>query len=136
MQKLAELYRTAQLYAHAAHHLAEGPSFFADHEFLGELYPKYEAAYDSLIERIIGLGTMPDIPAITRNAAAEAASGLTGGATPVMLARVLECERAICAEIAALMAAQARPTDGTQNLLQGLADESEARQYLLQRRIG
>ena len=55
MEELAILLRCLQLYTHNSHNLIKGETFFQDHEFLGELYPIYEAAYDSIVERMIGL---------------------------------------------------------------------------------
>ena len=63
--------RASQFIAHNAHHLASGPTFFTDHKFFGKAYPAYEAAYDSIVERMIGLGEKPDLTDITTKAARE-----------------------------------------------------------------
>ena len=134
MDKLASLYRSAQLYTHNAHNAAHGPTFLEDHEFLGELYPAYESAYDSLVERMIQQGAPVDFSAILANAV----SGMNGLADPALFpdtmifAVIQNLERQICAEIDAILEAQ---TTGTQNLLAGLADESEMRQYKVGQRI-
>ena len=131
MDSLATLYRAAQFVAHRAHHLCAGATFFQDHEFFGELYSVYEDAYDSLIERMIGLGQSPGINEITLDAARAAASH---NATEVdrMFSMILNVERSFCTEITKI---QGKQTPGTQNLLQGLADESEARQYKIRQRV-
>lgn len=54
LTEFAVLLRALQLFAHNAHNLASGPSFFADHDFLGEAYEEYTEAYDSVVELIIG----------------------------------------------------------------------------------
>ena len=44
---LLTILRFLQFYTHNAHNLLRGPTFFQDHEFLGELYPAYEVDYDA-----------------------------------------------------------------------------------------
>lgn len=98
MEKIAFVFRYLQLYAHQAHNLVKGQTFFQDHDYLGALYPVYEEAYDSIIERSIGLNK------------------------PVNIQKVNQ-------------AAVKGSSQGTMNLLAGLADQSEMRQYKLQQRI-
>lgn len=133
MHTLASIYRAAQLYAHYAHNTVKGPTFFADHEFLGELYPVYEAAYDSIIEREIGSGENISIPEITKNACNLFATVAKDADAQTFFKRLLATEKHICSQIAKDMKGK---SDGTQNLLQGLADDSEKRQYALKQRIG
>lgn len=134
MDKLATLYRSAQFYAHNAHNAAHGITFFEDHEFLGELYGKYEDAYDALVERMIAQGEPFDFNAILTNAV----SSMTGLADPsvnsttVAFAVLMNLERQFCAEIDAIISEQ---TQGTQNLLAQFADDSEMRQYKIGQRI-
>jgi len=132
MNDLAILFRTAQLYAHNAHNLASGETFFQDHKFLGKLYPVYEEAYDSIVERIIGLGESIDLPAITKKAAAAVSEVHDEEESYECFTSLLELEQAICLLIENTIQ---DCTCGTQNLLQGLADESEMRQYKLGQRI-
>lgn len=68
LKDLAALFRGLQLYAHNAHNLASGQSFFEDHEFLGELYATYEAAYDKLVELMIGENQAPDLQELQKKA--------------------------------------------------------------------
>ena len=134
MDKLASLYRSAQFYAHNAHNAAHGITFFEDHEFLGELYGAYESAYDSLVERMIAQGEPFDFNALLTNAV----NGMSGLADPtvnsnsVAFAVLQNLERALCAEIDAIISEQ---TQGSQNLLAQLADDSEMRQYKIGQRI-
>lgn len=134
MQELATLYRAAQFVAHNAHNLVSGQTFFEDHEFLGSLYATYEGSYDMVVERLIGLGQKPDLNAILRDAVKEVASYLPSGAggNAAYFRQILDLEKDICKAIASAVDGA---SDGTQNLLQGLADESEARQYKLQQRL-
>lgn len=131
MHTLASIYRAAQFYAHYAHNTVTGPAFFADHKFLGKLYAAYEEAYDSIIEREIGLGEELSIPEITKNACSLFDSVAKDADATTFFKRLLATEKQICAQIAKDMQGA---SDGTQNLLQGLADDSEKRQYLLKQR--
>lgn len=132
MKELSTLYRSAQFYAHMAHNIAKGQTFFQDHEFLGELYGTYESAYDDLIERMIGLGFSPDISGITVEAATMVADHDSSQSTQSCFSYILGMERSFCDEIKRIMP---KNTVGTQNLLQGLADDSEKRQYKIQQRL-
>jgi DNA-binding ferritin-like protein len=134
MDTLATILRAAQLYAHAAHNGAKGPTFFADHEFLGELYPAYEAAYDKVIERSIGLGEPVDLAAIGRNAAIDAArySDPMTFSTAQSLQVLMDYERKICAEVDRIFD---ETSTGTQNRIAQIADDSEDRQYQIGQRL-
>lgn len=132
MQKLATLYRSAQFYAHNAHNTTTGCTFFQDHEFFGGAYAAYEEAYDGVVERMIGLGMAPDLLSITSNAAKAIQQYGKAKDTDECFKSLLELEQNICSQIKQVIT---KATEGTQNLLQGLADESEMRQYKIQQRI-
>jgi DNA-binding ferritin-like protein len=126
------LLRAMQLFAHAAHNMASGPTFFADHAHLGGLYEAYEEAYDGVVERMIGLGEKPDLCDINKKAAELA--GKCGDCCPQQKAfeTLVEMEaemREKCRED------QKGQSIGTVNFLQGLADASEQRSYLLGQRV-
>ena len=130
MKTLVTHFRYLQLLAHNGHNEAKGATFFADHAFLGDLYPAYEEAYDALIERLIGSGEKLDLAAI----AAEAAGKLEGEKnTEAYLVAILDGEREVQKQIETL--AKGDVTQGTLNLLAGLADESEVRAYKLRQRL-
>lgn len=133
MKELAQFYREAQLYAHMAHNMASGPTFFQDHAFFGELYDAYESAYDSIVERMIGLNVEADMASllveINQKAAKDAPPAHSNDACFLYL---LAIESDICKQIAKEVPSS---TDGTQNLLQGLADESEKRKFLMGQRL-
>lgn len=61
MEKLATKLRYMQFYAHNAHNMCKGDTFFSDHEELGGLYGTYEGLYDSIVERMIGTGQTIDL---------------------------------------------------------------------------
>lgn len=133
MHDLAIILRSAQLYAHNAHNMTKGKTFFADHKFLGKLYPVYEEAYDSVIERMIGLGYDVDLNRITKEAGKDAGSYSYKDVDCDMFFTTLynyeinmcDCIKEYCPNM----------TVGTQNLLQGIADNSEVRQYQLRQRL-
>lgn len=134
MDKLATLYRAAQFYAHAAHNFAKGATFYQDHEALGELYGAYEEAYDSIVERMIGNGEPFNIQQILTNAAAEA-NRYPDPATfsqSSSFQTLFALEQKIRVEIETVIQSQ---TLGAQNLLQDLADQSEARSYKIGQRL-
>ena len=133
MDSLITQLRALQFLAHRAHHVTKGPTFFEDHEFLGELYPAYEAAYDSAVERVIGLGTEKLSIAKINIAAAKMSAILPDETKPEPFFRaILKGEKDLCGMIDE---AVKEASQGTQNLLQGFADESEARQYKLKQRL-
>jgi DNA-binding ferritin-like protein len=56
MREIAVINRMRQMFYHSCHNFVKGPSFFADHEFFGEVYASAEADYDAVVERMIGTG--------------------------------------------------------------------------------
>jgi DNA-binding ferritin-like protein len=131
MKQIAITLRGLQLFAHNAHNLAKGKTFLEDHEFLGELYGAYESAYDDVVERMIGLGGDQDLNAITTEACDMATSAKFSDNDQAFNV-LLVTEKELCDEIKKEMGKQ---STGTQNLLQGIADNSEMRQYKLKRRL-
>ena len=123
--------RASQFIAHNAHNLASGPTFFTDHKFFGKAYPAYEAAYDSVVERMIGLGEKPDLTDITTKAARELYE--YQDTTPIeCYESLLEGER----ELLDLIAKCCEEVScGTSNLLANLADDAEVRIYQINQRI-
>lgn len=135
METLAVLYRCAQLYAHRAHNVCRGETFFPDHDFLGGIYEAYEGAYDNVVERMIGLGMKPAIVKITSEACKKFEDMASDSMvqTDTMLAKILGLEKEFCSQIEEAMKGEL--SQGTQNMLQGLCDESEVRQYKLKQRL-
>ena len=137
MKELATLLRMMQLYTHNAHNNAAGPTFFEDHKFLGKLYPEYEVAYDSVVERIIGLY---GVASLDLHKIQEQAILMQDG-MPVIepdnkmyFAKILECEVKLCKHVEQLVTVPG-VTEGTKQLLGDLANESESRQYKIKARL-
>lgn len=132
MIKLATHLRYMQFYAHNAHNMCQGDTFFADHEELGDLYGVYTGLYDSVVERMIGLGNAVDLVKIQ----VEAAKMLDGEAMPTdfssAFAGLLTCEQELCKIISE---ANEGASLGTQDLLQAMCNDAEMRQYKFQKRL-
>jgi DNA-binding ferritin-like protein len=131
MKEIAVTLRGLQLFAHNAHNLAKGKTFLEDHEFFGELYAAYEGAYDDVVERMIGLGGDQDLNAITTEAC-DMATSANFSDNEQAFNVLLVTEKELCDSI---KKERPKQSDGTQNLLQDIADKSEMRQYKLKRRL-
>ena len=133
MDSIVTQLRALQFLAHRAHNVVKGPTFFEDHEFLGELYPAYETAYDDLVERIIGTNAEGLSICKVNKAAAEMSSVSPTETKPDAFFRIiLKGEKDLCAMIEKSIKEQ---TQGTQNLLAQIADNSESRIYSLKQRL-
>lgn len=132
MRDVAVLLRAMQLYTHNCHNLMTGVSFFADHEYLGTLYPIYEVAYDSVIERVIGLGFDPDLASTTLKAATMVAQ--SSATEQHCFSVLLSLEKELCTKCEEYIQSVAL-SEGTKQLLGDICDKSEARQYQLRQRI-
>ncbi len=132
MEKLAADFRFMQLYAHNSHNLVKGKTFFEDHSFLGDLYKTYESAYDSIIERMMGLGLKPDLNKINKiSFHTLEAINLSENPEEIFKA-ILAYEKYICKTIEKMVQDY---SEGTKQMLGTLADESEMRQYKLNQRV-
>lgn len=131
MKKLATLLRAGQLFAHNAHNSTYGPAFFEDHEFFGETYDSLSKAYDDVVERGIGLDLVKceELADIQREAAMLVPKA---GKPEQMFYTISKMDYAVLDEIGALF--KGRLSQGTQNLLQGIADATEKRCCFLIRR--
>ena len=123
-----------RLFAQRAHHDTQGPTFFEDHDKFGDFYAAYDAAYDSVVERVIGLGETLDLSKLTMEAAAKAAFHPNEHSPEKLFADLLSGEKNLCAVCTAEVKKPAT-LEGTRNLLAQLCDDSEKRQFLIQKRI-
>jgi hypothetical protein len=155
MKNLVILSRALQLLAHNGHSVTTPAALFLDHAFLGELSATYQAVYDSLVERMLGLGGGLDlielqgaaVTTLARRSAQTAQDEIdraalsrpSGSPARPFYRALLDGERDGCVYIEALMAAakndSSRWTQSTRELLGTLADESEVRQFKLERRL-
>lgn len=132
--RVAVVLRTAQLWAHNAHNVVRGPSFFSDHAFLGDAYAAYEKAYDDVVERALGTGESVSLAEVTE-AACEALEryGVPDGDAEDIFRNLLVLEGELCSAVDSAMKGA---SNGTQDLLQAIFSAAEVRTYLLKQRLG
>jgi DNA-binding ferritin-like protein len=133
MQDIAITLKCLRDCTHIAHNLAQGPSFFADHLALGEFYAAHDAAYDSVVERLIAMWPGCDLFVIATEADAmlQAQPHTVGE----MWGGILSLEKELCNNIEITLGKMGGFSMGTVNLLAGIADASEVRQYKIQQRL-
>jgi len=138
MLKFAILLRSIQLFTHSAHNLCKGVTFHEDHSFFGDVYGKAEGWYDSIVERIIGLGyeEQVNLQSILSGVVQElnGAPSTDKSVTDFYLFLALQLDEAnkMCSQICKHPDA----TEGTKQLIGGIADELEVLEYKVQRRLG
>lgn len=131
MKGIAVILRALQLYAHNAHNLAKGATFFEDHEYFGELYAAYEGEYDSIVEMMIGGEEKVDLCAITEKAC-ELACASTPKDNDEAFSVIYETEKSLKKELESEMEKQDL---GAQNLIQQIAQNSRDRCYKIGQRL-
>lgn len=133
LQKLAADFRFLQLYTHNAHNLIKGETFFVDHEELGGLYPVYEAAYDAIVERAIGIDEEIDLLKVQEIAIATLKQAEKPESFKVCFKSLIDYEKYICKKIQEIVPSY---SEGTKQFLGGLADQAEIRIYKFKQRAG
>lgn len=128
--------RAMQLFYHNAHNLAKGQMFFADHEQFADFYAAIEKDYDSVVERALpSMGDqildmkqlLNDIYKIIKDSPSFNASSNSvffNYAMQMEKELIKLCEKEIPGK-----------SQGTVQLLGNICDFSEARQYLISRRL-
>ncbi|MEY3879403.1 MAG: hypothetical protein RIQ94_198 [Pseudomonadota bacterium] len=128
--ELATLFKIIDLYAHHAHNLAKGDMFMQDHAFFAEVYSLADSSYDSLIERHIGtVGPDVDLCRILKQAL-DVIDGIDMNFyvnISILLNESLDMIEKMCKSGSMSM--------GTQNLIQGQADQVEVLIYKIKRRL-
>lgn len=138
MKDLAILLRSINLYAHSAHNLCARVVFLQDHEFFNEIYSAANVAYDSVIERIIGLYGEEAVPALPEQLEAlhQILSQLPEKGVKenaIYFQVLLEKQKMVCEKIEELC--KSGLPQGTIQMLGNIADASEVLQYKLKQRI-
>jgi len=137
IQLLAHL-RAMQLFSHHAHNLVSRAVFFQDHDFFGAVYPEYEADYDGIIERIIGLqgegqlALQPLLQAVVAKIASAPSVGVKEN--KVFFQYLLQQEQELCKIVEELCKAPG-VSQGTIQTISTLGEKSEIRQYKIKQRI-
>ena len=128
--ELATLYRILNLYAHHAHNLAKGKTFFEDHEFFNGVYTFADSAYDDCIERHIGtVDDKVDLTSILEESLStiSKASNDYFPVIEMMLEEVVKYINEMCKDKVF--------SEGTKNMIQGQADQIEIMIYKIKRRM-
>ena len=126
---LVELLRHMQFFAHIAHNSVGGATFLQDHAFLAELYAAYEAAYDAVVERMIGLDEDLDLVEVHKVAVKDLKVPKSFEAC---FKEILSMEKELCDLIEKLVKNQSQ---GTVQLIGDLANQSEMRIFKLKQRL-
>lgn len=137
LEKLAIALRALQLYGQHAHNNCRGKSFLPDHEMFASSYEAAAAAYDSVVERIIG-STGKSVDTLTLSTEAikltTSCSREAGECNVEFFKGVLRLEITICAYVDKLCISEQLP-EGTKQLIGDIADKSMSRQYKLKQRL-
>ena len=137
MLELIVTLRASQLFLHHAHLLAKGSLFTQDHEYLSALYSEMESEFDSVSERLIGLGgeqqlNLQQLMAKV-NEKLKSCPSTEAKENKVFFQKQLEFEKSICAQAEAIC--KQPISEGTKQLIGEVANKSEIRQYKLSRRV-
>lgn len=124
---------------HQTHHWqTRGQSFYGDHLLFERLYNDTVPAIDSVAERLVGLGGVALVDPVTQTrhlarCIAQCYEGSSGNLVQVSLHKEYKVLEAIKIVLGVLKNAGLL-TDGTENLLQDIADKHEEFVYLLKQR--
>lgn len=138
LNKFCHQLRAMQIYAHAAHHLVARAPFHSDHEFFGEVYPEYEADFDGVSERIIGLhgeeymNLNEQLAAVSSKLQGLPTTGVKENAT--FYQALLQLEQELCS-MGNQICKHPEASEGLKQLVGGICDKSEVRQYKMKQRI-
>jgi len=138
MIQLVVLFRALQLSAHQAHLLCARTVFFQDHEFFGEVYGKAEGYFDSISERMIGLGQEEQLKlqnimgAVSQKLAQAPSTGVKENKEYYVYLLGLVSE---ACQIIEQLCKSGQLTEGTKQLVGGIADELEVLKYKISRRL-
>ena len=139
LASLATALEALYLLHQSAHWQTRGASYYGDHLMFQRLYKGIDKEIDSLGERAVAMGSpLLVCPITTAHLSAKVlplwgkGHSLDSPEKLVMLS--LNAEKSVLEAVASAMAT-ASPSDGVQNLLQGIADAHEGNIYLLQQRL-
>lgn len=140
---LVGVLRAASIVHQSHHWQIQGNSYYGDHLLFDRLYSDSLGFIDSVAERAVGSGDRNLVCPKTQSVLIQDLIAYwcqaTGELDPhVMVAVSLTIERSVLELIKtakARLSAQDKLSDGTDNLLQGVADKHEEFVYLLQQRV-
>lgn len=138
MLELAVLVRALQLSVHHAHLLAARAVFMPDHLLLGDIYGQAEDWFDGVSERMIGLGQESELElskvmdALCEKLKGAPSTGVKENREYFVYALGLLNE---LTEMVEKLAKEKGMSQGTINMLAGMADVAEVFKYKISRRI-
>jgi DNA-binding ferritin-like protein len=132
---LSYLRALSEIYQHA-HWESSGTNYFGDHLLYERLYNETSGEIDGVAEKTIGISGDSKIinPIEDSKITSQIVTKFTKGEfNPESFPEIaIAAEKELIKIIANLMAA--KPSDGVQNMLQGISDKHEGHLYLLQQR--
>lgn len=129
MNDLLVFYRALNLYAHNAHNLISGDTFFEDHAFFADIYTCADGDYDSIAERVIGTGGSFNIGEVL-----EMSTSIVKSLSDDYYGEILKLIEEINSSIESL-SKNGKISIGTLNFIQGLADKNEVFMYKIKQRM-
>lgn len=135
MNEIAIQLRFLQIFYHNAHNLVGRQSFFSDHSFMGDAYSAMEGAYDDVVERMIGTGESVDLKAIIKTVAEKIQdTPVDAKQNKVFFDKALELETELVKLLDGSIKSD-KTSEGTKDLLAGLASDAEVRLYKIKQRL-
>jgi DNA-binding ferritin-like protein len=136
LDTIAVQFRYLQLYAHIAHNISHGSTFYQDHDVFGDLYGKYEEEYDMVVEHMIGLGVDFCLFEVTDRVNTVLQENKPDDVfNELFFQNILSGELLIQGLVKECNDHQQDYTVGTINMLAQMSEDSENRCYRIQQRI-
>lgn len=133
MKNLLTQLRCMTLFYHDCHNNAFGSSFISDHNLFRDFYEGIESDYDSIAERILGLGESEKISSYE---ILEPVKKLLAKLSEVSGDNIFKASLTLEENLRTLLQdVDKKATIGTSNMLQNIADKSEVRTYKIKQRI-
>lgn len=133
MTELAVLLRFKQFLVHNMHNEASRVAFLPDHDYLGEIYGKAEGQYDSVVERMMGLSQPIDLKNVQMMAVQKLNAVGPSKDDTAMFGTILGVNKQIL-NLIEMMCKSGKLSQGTLQLVGGIADEIEGEGYKLVQR--
>lgn len=135
LKDIAIKLRKMQLFYQYAHNMSKGKTFYQDHDAFGDYYEAVGGDYDMVIERAINVEGehVVDLKMQLKGIYAQLKDLPTYCENEEFFKYGLYCEEELCKEIEGFI--KRGCSVGVENLLGAVADKSEGRQYLINRRL-
>lgn len=136
--KIAAYIRAMELYYQMAHNVVKGALFISDHGLLGEFYTQLGGNYDAVAERAVNIegdaavDILPQLKDIFQHLKVK--PGINVKENKEYFIAGLECEKMLC-QMIDQVCKDPSTSEGTRQLIGDIADQSEIRQYKINRRI-